>query len=260
MLNYITMEDKITNDTPIYKYLSIESFYHFIYYRTIMFNKINSWPDAYEGYLFNIYNDRLKKNGEDFKSLKNYFGSSWTFQRNNNLTIEEELELHQDGSAAMWESYCKNGGVRLKTTIGKVISIINSHKNESIRNKFNLLNKSVDYIAKNNFDSLGQKPIVNHLFKKRVAFTYEDEYRFLLEAKTNYDKDLLFFKINDIYDFVDEFLVSPAINRNVWISKMLYHYAVNITLEKTDRGTNNKNGKQYCRISNLYGQISEEID
>lgn len=268
LCEYIVIKElKINNtkydlDTPIYKYLSLESFLHFMQFKQIMCSKISKWPDAYEGGRFDFFKKIKKDDSFSTKTKGDFLGCSWTLQNENSSIYENKLEhekaeeeLENEGSAAMWESYCPNGGVRIKTTIGKVINVLLSKDDQ-----YNFFRGCVYYEPSHYWDkTLKAKELISLLFMKRVSFRHESEYRFILSAKNHSCEDFIYFYIDNVYDFIDEFLISPATKSREWISKALYQCAVGITCIPTIHGTNHKNGKQYCRISSLYGYVSEEI-
>ena len=253
---------KLEAETPIYKYLSMEAFLYLLRYRTLMFSKLTSWPDAFEGARFEFFRQMKKDDEYSNKTKELFFGSAWTLQTENSCLYSDsdeykkaEDELCKCGSASMWEGYCKNGGVRIKTTIGKIEAVLNQQANDYKCHKGEVHYVPSDYWKK----TLSTSGLISKLFIKRVSFRHESEYRFILVANENSKANQVFFDVGRLYDFVDEFLISPAISNNVWIARMLYHYAVSTSISLDIPGSNHKNGKQYCRISNLYGNISHEI-
>jgi hypothetical protein len=255
-------EKDLDGNTPIYKYMSIEGFLYLLKYEQIMFSKLTSWPDASEGARFDFF-QRIHGDDKYSKKAKSQFlGSPWSLQTENSCLYSDEKkhknaeeELKKVGSASMWETYCKQGGVRIKTTIGKVEKALNSSDN-----CFDSFKGIVQYEPSSSWNkTLNSSGLISKLFVKRVSFRYESEYRFILVAENEIKKSQIFFNVGNLFDFVDEFLICPAISSNTWISRMLYHYAVGTSSPINIPGTNQKNGRQYCRISNLYGNISEEI-
>ncbi len=95
------------------------------------------------------------------------------------------------------------------------------------------------------------------LFMKRISFQYETEYRYIIVPNQHLKEDMITVPINDLYDFIDEILVSPATASNEWISRTLYKIGYKISPPHS--GLNAKNGKQFRRISQLYGLISQVL-
>jgi hypothetical protein len=230
-----------------------------VFYR-LTFSRFASWPDAYEGFRFEFFK-RLKEDPE-FKDTNknNFFGSCWTLQADDICLYEnaEEYklaieELLQNGSASMWETYCKNGGVRIKTTLGKIYNLLVQHFGA-----FNIYRGKVYYEpAKSWNKSIKATDLASTLFMKRVSFRYEAEYRFILVSKSPLKETLISAPVASLFDFLDEILISPAIPSRIWISRTLYNIAVGIA---DSRGSvNHKNGNQFCKISQLYSIVSQAV-
>ena len=250
-------------ETPLYRYLSTEAFLYLLAFRRMMYSKVSEWPDSFEGTRF----DFLKKAREDAEFsgiLKNYFYiSCWTLQteesclyKDNPTFIAAQEELAKNGSAAMWESYCKNGGVRIKTTLGKVESLFLSKLTNC-----KIFRGKVYYEPADNWAiTLQTQSLVSTLMHKRVSFRSESEYRFVFlpESKEGNPRESV--HVDDLFEFLDEILISPATSSNVWLSRTLYNIAANLSIQLPHRTCiNNKNGEQFCRISQLYKPVSEEI-
>ena len=252
----------ISGDTPIFKYFSIEGFYFLLFYKKLMFSKLSTWPDAFEGARFNFFKKIKSDDKYSAKSMNNFFGCPWTLQteesvlyQNSDEHKKSEEELYESGSASMWETYCKNGGVRIKTTINKVKDLVSKTDNNCTLHNDKVTYEPSGYWGK----SIKSPDLISMLFVKRVSFRHESEYRFIIVTEEETLENQIFIKIDDLFGFVDEFLISPATPNNVWISRMLYHYAASITNKPEIIGTNRKWGNQYCKISNLYGNISHNL-
>lgn len=250
-------------ETPVYRYLPLESFFHLFRNRTLWFQRISSWPDAFEGARFEFFKTIRTDDAHARCHINSFLGSSWTLQTENWAVYSDdedcqsaEAELKDSGSAAMWESYCKNGGVRIKSTIGKIESLLDEHAEGYECYRGRIAYESSRHWKK----SIKTQTLISKLFLKRVPFRYESEYRFVLVA-SGFDEAprRAFYPLGDVFEFVDEFLISPAVKDREWISRMLYEYATSISISPHRAGTNFKNGQKYCRISNLYGNISEEL-
>ena len=195
------------------------------------------------------------KNLHNEKKIENYYGSCWSLQIDDRrlfITDDEfnksSAEIQKLGSASMWENYCKNGGVRIKTTVEKILNILSAEK--EIWHEECYYEPSM-YIKKR------PNTIEETLFHKRTCFRHENEYRFLIYKE--YIEEILPFKISNLREFIDEILICPNTKANAWISKSIYKTFVNSDIGITKNSTNLKNGKQYCRISQMYGLISEEV-
>jgi len=257
----IEKKDNLGSDTSIYKYMSMEAFFSFLHSKKLMFSKLSKWPDAFEGDRFEFFKLIQKNEKYSDKTKDNFLGCSWTLQTEDSCFYDNESEhgkaekeLKKFGSASMWETYCKYGGLRMRTTIGKVDSILKGQDDHYVCYKGRVRYKPSDYLGV----ELGETNLISKLFYKKVCFRHESEYRFILASSKPVDSNEVFFGVRNIYDFVDEFLISPATSNIQWISKMLLQYAVGVT-NPPEIPTNIKSGKQYCRISDLYGNISDEL-
>jgi hypothetical protein len=155
----------------------------------------------------------------------------------------------------MWEVYCSNGGARIKTTIRKVEELLETKAKDYMGYKGKVCYEPSDYWDK----TMKSHGLVSKLFIKRVSFRHESEYRFILVTESGNKKNRIFIDVDQLHDFIDEFLISPAVENRVWISRMIYHYAVDTFVSPKSSYINGKNGEQLCKISNLYGNITEEI-
>jgi len=243
--------DNLPAETPIYRYMALDTFLYFFTSRSLVVQRVSSWPDFFEGKRFQFF----KKNGliDTPYSPDDYFGSSWSLQQDDSRLFNSERgfersceEIRDLGSAAMWEAYCKGGGIRVKTTIGKVLALLGAHKE--------LWHGKVYYEPSLDFTKRPES-IEETLFHKRTCFRHEDEYRFILRSQDRVD--LLDFQINDMREFVDEFLISPS--RNPWISRAIYQLVAYSPISLRRDGVNSKDSRQYCRISLMYGYVPEEL-
>lgn len=248
-------------ESILYKYLSVEGFLYLLGFQRLLFQSITQWPDAYEGSRYEFL--RSAKNVQDLasKARNSYLGSCWTLQRDdprlhktNDEFAKANAELEKQGSAAMWESYCKNGGVRIATTLGKLTSLLSRSLEPG-----KLYHGSVCYEAEASWSqTLRNSDVVCTLFVKRIAFRHESEYRFIY-IPTVSERGGLTVKFEDFFDFVDEVLIAPANENRRWVARTIYNIAASESIGPNRPGSNFKNGKKFCRISKLYGDISEEL-
>jgi hypothetical protein len=257
-------DNDLSQDTPLYKYLSIEAFLYLIEFNRLSFSRFASWPDAYEGFRFEFFKS-LKEHPEFKDTSKNdFWGSCWTLQTDDSCLYADKKEytlaideLLLNGSASMWESYCKNGGVRIKTTLGKINNLLAHNFGD-----LDIFRGKAFYEPATSWNRTTKSTnLATTLFMKRVSFRHEAEYRFILIAKSPSKKTILSAPIADLFEFLDEILIAPAISSRQWISRTLYNIAVDISIDHKRRGIsiNNKDGTQFCKISQLYGTISEVV-
>jgi len=254
-------EEDLPDETPLFKYLSIESFLYLVEFRRLNLSRITNWPDAYEGTRFEFFR-KIKTQDEFSNNTKDdFYGSCWSLQTEEPCLYESQEvhklaidELYRNGSAAMWEAYCKNGGVRIKTTLKKLNALfLNGLANCSIyRGK-------VFYEPATSWNkTIKTSGLISLLFMKRISFRHEAEYRYILVSDEPRQESIIDVSTWKLSDFLDEILVSPATSSQKWISRTLYHLGVDISLENRIC-INSKNGNQFCRISQLYGLVSEIV-
>ena len=255
-------ENDLPIETPIYKYLSIEAFLYLLEFRQLTFSRITNWPDAYEGSRFEFF--KKVKTDQHFadKEKEDFYASCWSLQFED-LCLYENSDEHQNaldelqrnGSASMWESYCKTGGVRVKTTLGKMNNLL-----ENNLDKIEIFRGKVYYEPAASWNkTIKTSELITTLLMKRVSFRHESEYRYILVPEEKRQESIITVSIDDLFEFFDEILISPAITSSKWISRTLYNIAVGLSIDPNRSGINHKSGNQFCKISQLYGLISETI-
>lgn len=238
----------IDPDAALYKYLPLNALLDLIESKTLIMNQITKWPDVFEGGRYKIAAASRKENHR----MNSFYGSSWCTQtermedyNNENDLISGNKEIITLGSASMWAAYCNGGGARIRTTIGKILSIYSEY-NIVCHGKVKYEPAWVPGIMPHN--------IIDNLLHKRVCFRHENEYRFIIQSETQVrSKDI------DLSDFIDEVLVAPNTAENAWASRAVYKYITNQNFALQNTAANTKNGSKLCRVSCLYGNISEEL-
>ena len=250
-------------ETPLYRYLSTKLLSYLLRDKRLRFGPVSSWIDRYEGSKY-AFIKQAKSAGKDIPQLDKIFGSSWTLQTeqeslfDNKKSYQKAIEeLQKDGSAAMWESYCKNGGVRIKTTAEKISNLIKPPDG------YNLIHKTVHYEASSDWSYYNKNKNINDLlFVKNTPYRYESEYRFIIFPNNDPGKqDAIEFSIPDIWDFLDEVLVfPPKTEEDILNARDLYKRGWQSIVKIPEHpNINTKNGKTFCRISGLYQEVSPEI-
>ena len=123
---------RLPNNTPIYRYISESTAKKMFENFTIRFNSLKSWNDKIEGFMLekaaNLKNDYKNKIYVD-----QYHGSCWSIEinekyfNNSDEYIFAKREVEDNGLSHMWESYCSGNGIRIKSTIGKVLNLFNEY-------------------------------------------------------------------------------------------------------------------------------------
>jgi hypothetical protein len=257
-----TGEIDLSEDAPLYKYLSTEAFLHLIEFRRLMFSRITGWPDSFEGSRFTFLSNTNMLTDFPGRTKDDFFAMCWSLQTEDPRLFTNSVdhkravqEIQNNGSAAMWESYCRNGGVRIATTIGKLDNLIKSKANECAVHRGRVYYEPTDSWTR----TINAPTLVSTLLHKRVSFRYENEYRYILVPDRTTLDPFVTVEVDSIYQFLDEILVSPATSGNKWVSRALYHVGVDLTINRENNNANSKDGHQFCRISQLYSTIPQTI-
>lgn len=107
-------DSDLSEETPLYKYFSVEGFLYLIEFKRLIFSRITTWPDAYEGSRFELF----KKQPDFSKSSKDdFYGSCWSLQ-------SEDERLYDDNDDMKKENYeaAKSWSKTMKAT--KIIDTI----------------------------------------------------------------------------------------------------------------------------------------
>lgn len=255
----ITDNSLISERDVIYRYLDVESYLYLIQYRRFPVTRIIAWPDSFEGTKYEFL-----KNARHVPSVdkERIFASCWSLQTEDRRLYQTDrafsralAEVERNGSASMWSTYCPRGGVRLKTTVEKILALA-----EKVANLHLVHHGKVYYEAADEWGESFQRPNpLEALLHKRISFRHETEYRFIFEGPDP-SSERYFIPVDDFYDTFDEVLVAPSVPAMRWLSRTIYNLSVKHTIHFPDRTTvNSKRGKQYCRISQLHGMISEVV-
>lgn len=237
-------------ETPIYKYISKKDFkeYYLCDSSTLLFQDVRNWKDGGEG-LLNEFIEKCR--GE---KPTTFLGCCWTrekapdrFYKDEGLAEKANESLASYGSDSMWQIYCPDGGVRIKTTIGKVHDII-SKNNLKIHK-----HAKVGYFS----SSVGCNVGSNAFFIKRPGFIHENEYRFILSPCSRTEVSLEF----ELFDAIDEFLISPALSDQSNEARDIFRF-INEKIERDigfDYSVGRRNNKPEVNISQLYDPVSQEV-
>ncbi len=255
-------EQDLPEETPLYRYLSTESFLHLMEFKRLLFTRITDWPDSFEGSRFAFLSKAHNQIDFPGRTKDDFFAICWSLQTEDRRLFDHDAdhdkaveEIRENGSAAMWESYCKNGGVRIATTAGKLNKLFESRTADC-----KVFRGKVYYEPIDSWGVTIKAPtLVSTLLHKRVSFRYESEYRYILVPDHATHDPVVTAEIDSIYQFLDEILVSPATSRNKWISRTLYQVGVDLTINRENHCVNSKDSHQFCRISQLYNAISQTI-
>ena len=273
---------KLDSSTPIYRYINDDKLESIIKDGVIPLSKIVAWPDIHEGLFFKYFSDIVSKKSKlDLPKLDCIFGSSWTLENLTSILYANETKEFQtkalesielNGTATMWDAYCPSGGARIKTTIGKLEELIINNS------ELEFAHGCVGYSPEAQPVGLSNGELLKNLFVKRISFFHENEYRFIAyfnvkSPKSSHQRNAnnaIFLRIEDLGDFFDEILIFPNKHENDTgsdsykkareLHELCYPLIHRSQLAKGLKPTINiKNGKLFCRISQIYNHISATI-
>ncbi len=191
----------------VFRFLSEDRFLELVANQKLVLRKPHLWDDPFENFLSKtIIIWKGQKVG--FNITNDFFGQCWT--------LTEECD-------GFWRSYCSlNGGVRIETTVGKLIHAVWAETN-SFRHLQCFVGK-IRYLAEDQLKAelqdcfeYGHKltessnsGCAQMLLIKRTEFAYEDEVRVLtVDSKTT--KDEIEIEI-DTRQFIDSIMFAPKTN------------------------------------------------
>lgn len=252
----------LSEDAVLYRYLSTDAFLHLTEFKRLSFTRITDWPDSFEGSRFAFLSKIHTLTDFPGRTKNDFLAMCWSLQSEDRRLFDgyedhkkAVEEIRKNGSAAMWESYCRNGGVRIATTVGKLNRLLETKTSDCT-----IFRGRVYYEPTDSWSITIKAPtLISTLLHKRVSFRHEDEYRYILVPDSTISDPVVSVEIVSLYQFLDDILVSPATSRNKWISRTLYHIGVDLTINRENNCVNSKDDHQFCRISQLYATISQTI-
>lgn len=213
----MTNQTALSDDVEIFKYIDKAHIKSLLEQNNLYFSRINRWPDMMELYLDKLVNPEL--------TSKRY-GSCWTLHKGIERVLYEgdhqkALDsVKQNGLESMWKTYCPQGGVRIRTTLGKVRAVLKDYQNTTG------LEIQEDRIFYKSYQDVKKDQMADLCFSKSPCFYTDDEYRFVITAKEG-EADHLDIQIANVAHFVDEVLVSPPRPENArecCVSNQIHDY------------------------------------
>jgi len=207
------MFNDLRTDTYIYKYMDLDYFLcmikegKFYVSKKRKFEDLNEiWPPYKQFYPFLVSGNnstidytrvseevkRISMKWKDYKNTGEWFASCWTLRRDENFL--------------MWKAYASKFGVRICTTIDRLVDSITP-------NVFHILCGRIMYDG-----YYPEKSIESLVFSKGGYYSNEDEFRFYFIPKDGYiDKDYVELPINKNDDndrnVIIEIILSPCIKK-----------------------------------------------
>jgi len=200
--------DNMPQDKEIYLYkiLPYKYLLDWIYKDSMSFNQVSSWEDVYELFLFK-QNYIKNSNPVDFKAASmSIYGQSWSLQK--------DLD-------ALWRIYSSDKlSVRIKTTFSLLKKALEN--SNAMSHHIGTYLGRVEYMRKNQIierlkdvyvkDIFSEQNIVDSLFVKRDAFSYEREIRIILWQE------------NDVHSKAPNPIVSINVHPADFIKEVAFDY------------------------------------
>lgn len=187
------------DEEAVYKYISSKHIKSLFEENHLFFCRIEKWPDMMEQYLDKIVHP---------KQAAKRFGSCWTLHKgvcrivgsDSRAEVPDDVKIN--GVESMWRTYCPNGGVRIRTSLGKIRKAVEEYCNESnaIPMEGPVLYEHYASAKREDIDAL--------CFSKSPSFYTDDEYRFVITTES-VGEDFIKVPIGNPANFVEEILVSP---------------------------------------------------
>lgn len=212
-------------DTPIYRIFSFKRLEEVFKEKKLTLVKPELWDDPFENFI--LHSIAIRPDGSKFEIefRDDYYGQCWSLQKE---------------SDAMWRIYSpEKDGVKVKTTIRKLIQSLLDAENTSNNNYYSPL-KKVSFIGKVKYEKafhlvqmLKDKERMSNkiydetgwgqastFFFKREAFRHEKEVRIIFNSQ--YDHKLKLHKINiNPLDLFDNIVFDPRMTREKYIENKL---------------------------------------
>lgn len=203
----------LTGDEVIYKYFPLRYLEPLLQNRLLRVDHTSNWEDVYENFF--LKNEFIYENmsGRADGLIGCVYGQSWTLQ---------------DESDAMWRIYSnkyrESCAIRIKTTVGKLFSVIYPEKSSSTMHASSSFIGRVKYVSDDELLSWQQRSIpaseviqmmINSFFIKRKPFEHEQEVRIIRTIPgdfCNIGVEYLEFEI-DPESLIDEYVIEPRLTQ-----------------------------------------------
>jgi len=238
---------KFDDDVEVFKYIQYEYICSLFEKKELYFRQIIKWPDMMEGFLDNIVSP---------KTANLRYGSCWTLHQGVAQIVDEARkeraisEIRMNGVDSMWRTYCPNGGIRIKTTIGKIRAQIRVYCEKN----------SIDFddgmVVYEHHADARRSQIDELCFSKSPNFYTDDEYRFIVTSDGP-KGDGFSLVVDNVALFVDEVLISPIFPddiRSRFISRCIHEYMECIPNTEFSLASCHDHKNLIVRRSCLYGK------
>ena len=73
-------EADLSADTPLYRYLSTDSFLHLVEFKRLPFTRITNWPDSFEGSRYTFLSKVHKEDDFPGRGKNDFYAMCWSLQ------------------------------------------------------------------------------------------------------------------------------------------------------------------------------------
>lgn len=212
--------------TPIWRYMDFITFYRILTTGTILFRRLDKFPDELEGTLSpNTQQERLKYRS-DFDYTTSKEAKTWTKRDIENIesfkagTLANSWIISTSENYAMCKIYLRGNreGVAVKSTVGRLTESLTE-------NEFKI------FLGKVSYESLEQKDINIYSVStnKSKPYEFENELRALIFHQFTYSSDRMKAKIPiseigaevplRVKDLIEEIYISPF--AGTWFNQLI---------------------------------------
>lgn len=200
--------DKTIMNQNLYQILPLEYLDAILVNKKIRFNNIfMSWDDPYELYLFRNHPKHDDQLDEYIKRIQDsFFGQCWSSMRN---------------SDALWQIYSKDKrSVRIRTKLQTLFDVIEQNALGDYTPYYGWIKYETQKVIKEKKKNIINKKnwikeagvVKDSLFIKRNAFSYEKEFRVILQTALNAE-NRSYLEINiDPEHFIDQIAFDPRMD------------------------------------------------
>ena len=204
MSRFLNLTEKEHNK-PIYLIVGIDRLFELFENRCNVLTNPSLWKDPYENFILKSKVRRLSGEIVQFTFHENIYGQCWSRHR---------------ASDAMWRLYSDGGGVRIKTTVDRLLSsiyhggIYKPDMSCGVGKIRYLSQKRLMKVAHSTFSdaSISSENMFHSLLVKRLAFSHEREVRlFYIDLKERENGRLFSYPI-DPHDLISQIMLDPLMS------------------------------------------------
>ena len=150
----------------------------------------------------------MRKGGEEcnYESRATIMVSCWTIIENDYVTNEDWKDLYEKGGK---DKFARSDGIVIVSSVNKVKSFFENNNNYFFLGKERLFkHRKVEYPPKPKELPTNYDRILDPVFKKKVRYKYQQEYRFAFALDSVYPLEKVTYYINP-EDYIDKIQFGP---------------------------------------------------